>query len=241
MDCLNITLPTPEENLALDEALLEEAESPAAAGGGEVLRFWESPQYFVVLGAGGRLAEEVDAGQCAARAIPILRRCSGGGAVVQGPGCLNFALVLDARARPELRTIESGNTFVLQTMARALDPLCPGARRAGISDLATGDRKFGGSAQKRKRGHVLLHGTILHHFNLELISACLPEPPRPPAYREGRSHTQFLVNTSADPARLRAAIAAAWGASSTGRPWPRQKLEELVQAKYARPDWNYWR
>ena len=45
---LDFTLPTVEENLALDEALLLAAEE---RGGVPVLRVWESPVTTVVLGA----------------------------------------------------------------------------------------------------------------------------------------------------------------------------------------------
>jgi len=49
MELLELTLETPQENLALDEALLEEAEL-AAGQGIEVLRIWEPRQMFVVAG-----------------------------------------------------------------------------------------------------------------------------------------------------------------------------------------------
>jgi lipoate-protein ligase A len=74
MRYLGLTLPTPEENLALDEALLVAAE----AGGGEVLRVWEWPRPAVVLGSGGKLTEEVDVSACRADGVPVLRRSSGG-------------------------------------------------------------------------------------------------------------------------------------------------------------------
>ena len=76
MNLLDLTLPSPAENIALDEALLDAAES---GGGGEVLRVWESPVHFVVLGAGCRAAEDVELERCAAEGVPVLRRCSGGG------------------------------------------------------------------------------------------------------------------------------------------------------------------
>ena len=47
MKLLDLTLPPPAENLAYDEALLNWCES---GDGEEVLRFWESPEYFVVVG-----------------------------------------------------------------------------------------------------------------------------------------------------------------------------------------------
>src|SRR6185437_14246053 len=57
VDFLDLTLPTAEENLALDEALLLEAE---AGRRGETLRLWEHPHPAVVLGAGCRLLDDVD-------------------------------------------------------------------------------------------------------------------------------------------------------------------------------------
>jgi len=48
MKLLDLTLPSPAENLALDEALLDAAEAGEMAD--EVLRFWESPQPLVVVG-----------------------------------------------------------------------------------------------------------------------------------------------------------------------------------------------
>src|SRR5262245_15044120 len=73
---LDLTLPSPAENLALDEALLAAAEErlgrgePAASC--EVLRLWESPVPFVVLGVACRLADDVDEEACARRGVPIL-------------------------------------------------------------------------------------------------------------------------------------------------------------------------
>src|SRR4051794_8509460 len=99
MDWLDLTLPTLAENLALDEALLLEAES---GQGGEVLRVWEWPTYAVVLGAAGKVADDVDTTACAADGIPLGRRSSGGGTVLLGPGCLLYALVLRYDRAPEL-------------------------------------------------------------------------------------------------------------------------------------------
>src|SRR4051812_4138769 len=73
------------ENLALDEFLLSQGE--------ETLRFWECPRPVVVVGRGGRIAEQVRVKECEEDGVEVLRRCSGGGAVVLGPGCLNFSFV----------------------------------------------------------------------------------------------------------------------------------------------------
>src|SRR4051812_5944279 len=91
MVLLDLTLPSPAENLACEEVLLDLCE---AGGWGGLLRFWEPTEYFVVLGYANKAALEVDLEACQKQEVPIFRRCTGGGAVVQGPGCLNYSLVL---------------------------------------------------------------------------------------------------------------------------------------------------
>ncbi|HJT30886.1 MAG TPA: hypothetical protein VJ783_02385, partial [Pirellulales bacterium] len=88
MHLLELTLPTPAENLALDEALLDEAEQHAAAGTGECLRLWEPAHRLVVVGRSSCVSTEVRTDFCRRQGLPILRRSSGGAAIVSGPGCL---------------------------------------------------------------------------------------------------------------------------------------------------------
>ncbi len=132
MQCLDLTLPTAAENLALDEALLEEAE--AAATPRETLRLWEPQQPLVVVGRSSRVDAEVRLDVCHELGIPVLRRVSGGAAVVAGPGCLMYALVLSYRLRPHLRVLSEAHRCVLDTLAAALAPLCRGC---GVAARAT--------------------------------------------------------------------------------------------------------
>ena len=81
MKHLDLTLPSPAENLAGDEALLDWCEENE---GEEALRFWESPETFVVVGYANKIAAEVNVATCEAKGIPIFRRCSGGGLSLAG-------------------------------------------------------------------------------------------------------------------------------------------------------------
>src|SRR6478752_1287790 len=138
MRFLDLTLPGAAENLALDEALLLEAEAGRA---GEVLRVWEWPRPAVVLGSAGRIADDVDESACAADDVPLARRSSGGGTVLLGPGCLLYSLVLRYDRAPELRAIGSSYRFILGRVAESLTPFQPGITMAGNSDLAADGRK----------------------------------------------------------------------------------------------------
>ena len=89
MQLLDQTLDDPGANLALDEALLEEAEQQGPDG--EFLRLWEFQQPVVVLGRSSRLADETHLAACQRDKVAVLRRCSGGAAIVAGPGCFRYS------------------------------------------------------------------------------------------------------------------------------------------------------
>jgi len=133
MQLLSLTLETPAENLALDEALLDAAEAGELAE--PVLRLWEPAEHFVVLGRSSVARREVFLEACRSDGVPVYRRSSGGGTILAGPGCLMYAVVLGYEAAPHLRAIDVAHRTVLGTIASAL-PMPDGkVAQAGISDL----------------------------------------------------------------------------------------------------------
>src|SRR4051812_7766193 len=146
LSLLDHTAPTPDENLALDEALLQAAE---AGEGGEVLRFWEWPTSAVVLGAGGSVRIDVNEAACRADGVSIHRRASGGGTVLLGRGCLLFSLVLAYDRAAELRDVNASYRWILGRVCEALRPVAA-LEPVGVSDLAWAGRKVSGNAQQRK-------------------------------------------------------------------------------------------
>jgi lipoate---protein ligase len=235
MRYLDLTLPGVAENLALDEALLDEAER--AAQPVETLRLWEAPRPAVILGRSSRIAEEVR-GEARQQGVPVFRRVSGGAAVVVGPGCLMYGLILDLRLRPQLRAIDVAHAQVLGTIAAALQPLVAGLTLRGICDLAVGEKKVSGNSVRARREHLLYHGTLLYDFPLESIARFLAMPPRQPGYRQSRPHGGFVANLPLSAAALRSALKSAWAANEPSAVWPAAATERLVAEKYSRPEWN---
>ncbi len=257
--CLDLTLPTPAENLACDEALLDAAE---AGQGGEVLRFWEPQEYFVVLGYANRASQEVDLEACRSRGVPVLRRCSGGGAVLQGPGCLNYSVVLRIERSAALASITSTNRFILQRHADTLMNLLAqtteargqkaegGRQRSepptaapliqvqGFTDLTFGGLKCSGNSQRRRRRYLLFHGTFLLAFDLTLVAALLRFPSRQPAYRQNRSHQDFCTNLGLGANEVKSALQSAWNASQTLESVPLSAINTLAREKYSTTAWN---
>jgi lipoate---protein ligase len=236
MKLLDLTLVTPAQNLALDEALLDAAEADPRQG--DVLRLWEPTSHFVVLGRSSEVEREVNVAACEHLSVPILRRASGGAAVVAGPGCLMYSVVLSYERHPPLRMLDRAHAVVLSQVASALDSLGLVAEHCGTSDLVASGRKVSGNSLRCKRDHLLYHGTLLYNFDLALVGELLRMPPRQPEYRAGRDHGQFLANLPSGADALRQALAVTFRASALLADWPRDETERLVAARYSQRAWN---
>ncbi len=235
MKYLDLTLPTANENLALDEALLDAC---AATNAKEILRVWEPREYFVVLGYSSRIRSEVNLSSCDAARIPVLRRCSGGGTVLQGPGCLNYSLIQRIGDSGPFQSITETNWFIMRKIQLALQPIIGGGIEIqGTSDLTLGGAKFCGNSQRRKRGYLLFHGVFLLKMDLGAIEAHLPLPSKQPRYRQNRAHKDFLTNIELPPEAIKRALRRIWNAEQTSHWIPRERVECLVENQYATQAW----
>ena len=236
MKYLDRTLHTPQENLAGDEALLDWCEE---GPGDEILRFWEPHQHFVVLGYSNRTRAEVNLDSCKMLGVPVLRRCSGGGTVLQGPGCLNYALILKIHGDSPLTNIAEANAFIMNRNRNALNSLLD--RKVliqGHTDLTLQGVKFSGNSQRRKRHYLLFHGSFLLNLDLALVEQVLPMPSKQPQYRRSRAHKDFLTNLNLPADDIKRAVRHAWSADDVLEKIPKKRVEQLVQDKYAADAWN---
>jgi len=238
---LDADVDTVEEQLALDEALLEEAHEGLTTTA--VVRTWMAREPVVVVGSSSCLDAEVDLDACRAAGVRIVRRPSGGLTVLLGPGCLMWSVV---------EPCPDGAPPIDALHARMLDPLCAalsrvaampgGVTRRGSSDLvvraADGDRKVSGNALRVRRHGVLYHGTLLDDFDLDLVGRVLRHPPREPDYRGQRPHGAFLANLRLGVAALEAAVRAAFAPACNRTAWPRERVARLVAERYAAPAWT---
>ncbi len=237
MQRLDLTLPTAAENVALDEALLLAAESRPEPT--EWLRIWEPAAPLVVVGRASSIGREVRLEACRRDDVPVLRRPSGGTAIVAAPGCLLYAVVLSTQLRPALSAIDAAHCFVLGALAAALHRHVAGVEHRGISDLAVVDHKFSGNALRCRRTHLLYHGTLLFDMPLEIIPRYLRPPPRQPEYRQDREHADFVRNLDISRDALVDAVAAAFGDPPPAADWPCEQTAELIRTRYGCDAWNH--
>jgi len=236
MEYCDWTLKAPAENLAFDEALLDLAE---AGDGDEVLRVWEPKEHFAVVGYGNRAATEVNLSFCRPNGIPVLRRCSGGGTVLQGPGCLNYSLILRIAGSAQLQSITGTAKFILERHQAAIGATIQAAvELRGQSDLAIDGLKFSGNAQRRRKQFLLFHGTFLLDLDISLVEKALLFPSKQPDYRLNRSHGDFLMNLMVPPETIEQTLRKAWGADKQIPQVPFGQIAALCREKYQRDEWN---
>ncbi len=237
MFCLDLTSSSVPEDLALDEACLIEADE---SDGPAVLRFWEPRHDAVVLGASRSIRDDVLVEACRADGVPILRRSSGGGTVVVGPGVLNVAFILPETSAPGLWAVDAAHRYVLEQLAKSMVRAGQPVTIEGSGDLVIGGRKCGGSAQRRLKHWFMVHCSILYEMPVERIARYLALPERQPAYRRRRSHEDFLSNLPLPRRTLVEAIRAIWAPGFALSPPPARALAlvpGLVSERFGNRSW----
>lgn len=242
MQLIDFTMDDPAMDIALDEALLIEAERGNRP---EVLRFWSSGRNAVVIGRGQDAAQTVRLEACRENGVPVMRRFSGGGAVLLAPGVLCYTYIMEYEKRPGTRDLRKSYEVVGSLLKEGLRRIGVESEIQPLGDLAAGGRKISGNAQARRRKYFLQHGTLLVMPLVKLIDRYLPHPPEEPEYRQGRTHADFLSNLrhlgcDASLDDVKRSIIAASAISETSSPTGDEiaMAQTLAASKYFNDNWN---
>ncbi len=166
----------PPESAAMDEAILE-AHSEGLVG--NTLHYYRRSQPTVSLGYFQKVQEAVNLEECDRRGVALVRRKSGGSSIYTDPGQLIYGLVVKESDLPG----EHAEAFrvVCSALARAISSFGVIASYRPMNDVEINGRKVSGNAQLRRKGSVLVHGTVLIETDLGTMDAVL----RPRAVEEG--------------------------------------------------------
>lgn len=234
--CLEATIPLVQRALAIEEGLLTAVDARESPG---TLLLWEWSSPAVIVGRSNVIAREVNVAACESDNVPILRRCSGGGAVVLGRGCLCYALILPIGPEHRAAGISATTQAIMQRTAAGFCRAGHLVSVEGISDLAIQGRKFSGNSQRWMRNALLHHGTVLYDFELSSIDRYLQFPSRQPDYRADRVHNTFVTNAPISRSDVVSILTSAWAAApgewlaqETGR------AEELLRGRYCDAAWH---
>ncbi|GAA1700851.1 biotin/lipoate A/B protein ligase family protein [Microbacterium sediminicola] len=231
-------------NLALDEVLT------ARVGDGRrspTLRLWEWNESAVVIGSFQSYRNEVDPEGAARHGFDVVRRISGGGAMLMGADAIiTYSLYVPAALVAGM-TFADSYAYLDDWVLEALRALGIDAVYQPLNDITGPDGKIGGAAQKR-----LANGGVLHHATLsyDMDGAVLTD-----VLRIGREKLSDKGTTSAakrvDPLRRQTGLpreaimqklsdtfAARYGAAP-GRITDEEyaEAEALVASKFATDAW----
>lgn len=156
-----------------------------------------------VVGLSQSIERELNLDACRADGLRLMRRASGGGAVLLYDGVLCFGVITPAKRLTDGGRIHAAFRELTAHVVDALADFGIAARSAGISDISAPHPdipgqyiKLAGTAQLRKKHAVLVHGSLLVNADLSLLERYLAFPSEVPDYRAGRSHLDFCRNAA---------------------------------------------
>jgi len=238
-------------NLAIDEAIFQARIEKAVP---RTLRFWRSTRA-VVVGYSQNIEAEVNLKVCEREGIQVVRRFTGGGAVYHDLGNINYTLVLDIDHRLICGLDIAGSYEVLCSgVIGGLRQIGVSARFSPPSDIFVGTKKISGSAQSRKRGVVLHHGTLLVDSDLNTLARALDvseqvmKEKRPTSIKRPVTRLQDETSVKVDIVKLENALIRGFEKAFSIElmparliPWEEETAQSLYRNKYSKREWNFWR
>lgn len=152
----------PYYNLALEE-LLTKDESITD----EILLLWQNDNTIVV-GVNQNTIEEINNDYVSQHNVNVVRRLSGGGAVYQDLGNLNFTFIFNKNKD----TIRNYALFT-QPIIDVLQKLGVDAKFSGKNDIEVDGKKISGNAQFGYKNRIMHHGTILFDVDMTILPQVL--------------------------------------------------------------------
>jgi lipoate-protein ligase A len=145
------------------------------------------------MGISGQPAQLLDLSKVREQTIPVIKRFSGGGTVIVDPHTLFVTFImakdhLDVAPYPEPILKWSADLY---TAAWNIPSF-----HLRENDYCIGDKKCGGNAQYMKKDRWLHHTSFLWDYKPENMDVLLL-PPKRPAYRQNRTHDDFLCRLRA--------------------------------------------
>ncbi|MFB1050045.1 lipoate--protein ligase [Paraliobacillus sp. JSM ZJ581] len=152
----------PQINLAFEEYVLKNF------GEEDTYLLFYINQPCIIVGKNQNTIEEINTKYVEDQGIKVVRRLSGGGAVYQDEGNLNFSFI----------TKDDGDSFhnfakFTQPVVEALQQLGVPAELKGRNDLVANGRKISGNAQFTTKGRMFSHGTLMYDSEIEHVVSAL--------------------------------------------------------------------
>jgi len=238
-------------NLAIEEAVFLEKMMDKIP---PTIRFWQNNRA-AIIGYSQCVEAEVNLDICRKEEVEVVRRFSGGGAVYQDLGNLNYSIAIETDhplvkgldITQSLRTLCSGVIMALKTFGT--NPVFESP-----SNILINNKKVSGNAQARRKNTILHHGTLLVNANLDLLVNVFNVPKHAGMIKGVASKRSPITNLS-DELGWQVPIEKVKEAVQQGfehvfsirllkdslSQEEKELAKKLYVEKYSKKEWNYWR
>ncbi len=151
---------------------------------------WQPDQKYLVLGRSNEAEKSLIAEAVDLDKVQVLKRPSGGEAVLLSPNMLIIAVKLPLKivSKPHDAFVIVNNIIKKVLIKQGIKNI----QSRGISDISIGEQKVLGSAIFKKPDAVFYHAVLNISEDVNLIGHYLQHPKREPDYRKGRNHLAFV-------------------------------------------------
>ncbi|WP_297500821.1 biotin/lipoate A/B protein ligase family protein [Thermococcus sp.] len=161
----------PEIQMAIDEAILLariEGKVP------DTVRLYAFSPSSITIGRFQSVRHDVNLDEARKLDIPIVRRITGGGSVFHDEfGEITYSVIIGEDFHPSLRNVESSYRYLAGPLVDALNDLDLEAAFSGLNDIVVNGKKISGSAQTRRKGIILQHGTFMYATRVDVLGRVL--------------------------------------------------------------------
>lgn len=233
-------------NMGIDESI---SEAVAAERSAPTIRFYGWRPSAVSIGCFQSMKQEVDYPECLRLGIDVVRRRTGGGAVFHDEeGEITYSIIAPEDLMPS--DIDKAYRQVCGQIVNALKALGLDASFSPINDVLVGGKKISGSAQTRRGGVFLQHGTLLTDLHSDTMFKVLKVSKAKMSerlYSDPTARVTSLRNYGI--ASRQKVLKALKDAFTAGREWEEgswsdqemKRARHLAEKRYTSKEWNFSR
>jgi len=228
----------PLYSVAIEEALLESCSKGLMP---PTLHLYVRDRPTVSLGYFEKVETAIDPQVLLDEDVFLVRRMSGGSTIFTDQGQLIFSLTIDQSAIPKP---EDAYALTCGVVVNTLEALGVKAEHKLPNDILVNGRKISGSAQTRKKGMLMVHGTLLVDTDLDRMMRVLrPKDDKRSRTREEMTCLRDELERSPDMNQVKDALVQAFSNELEQRAVcipvnerEKDRVKTLIEEKYGKED-----
>src|SRR5919198_1622252 len=225
-------------NMAIDEALIENIDEAP------VLRIYGWRPAAISIGYFQSIKEEVDLEKCSQLGVDVVRRLTGGGAVLH-----EFEVTYSFITKQYPHSIMESYRWICDAIVISINRLGFNASFVPLNDIVVDGKKISGNAQTRRKGVLLQHGTLLLGVDVDKMFSVLKVPSeklRDKIVKDVKERVSSLSGTTFEDmaSSLRTSFAEKFDAKLVADSLSTEEVSHakwLAERKYSSKEWNHRR